>query len=1097
MGKSNSIVTGYHYRPAMHWGLGRGPFDAYLAWTVADKFAFKGELTASGTVTVSKPNLFGGQKDQGGVEGTLEIMFGEADQMPNSYLASTFGPQQPAWRGLTTAVWRGGRYGANNPYAQKNASKIRKILKGWDNDDPWYPETAEVPVSPDLVYTLRFTESFAAGQGAWYVFEGDPSNFAIESHDGRSTMRVGTDSNARIARDIAPVNIVKLSVKVKLLVDSSNDWAVINLNDYTIAGIAFGRLGVDTDILFFWTGFSYVLEGPPLVVGHWYFAEMWYDPSDGTGHVSVRDETAGSLWAEASAPAGASIGEVDRIMLRNDDAESEAAWTDINLYSLDASLIAMNAAHMLVYMRTDSERGREPLANVNSTSLTDAADKLYEEGFGLCTEYDPASESPVEFEQRICRVIGGSFERSITDGQWYLDLARGDYDIEDLPILTDADILDFREQPTTLDRAVNSMSVKYFDPELKESIVTPAVRALGLVRRFGEIHETLDFPEIPTSSLALRVAKRELLSRVTPTRGFKLVTTPRTYAWRPNQYFRLQSLKRGIVDMVCIVGQKTRGTLKSGAIDMIATQDIYGLPDTSYVEVETGVDPDPSQEPGVVETQRADEVPYFELASKMPRAELAAMPEDAGYIMAAASEPDAGRDFTMMAAPAGVELEEVSTGFWCPTATTLAAAGIDTTVIPLDEIYQLEQVEIGAPALWDDEIVRVDAKDLDAGTVTLGRGCADTVPPIEHAAGSRIWFYDLHVASDATEYADGETVAVRLLSNTGSERLDLVAAPEMEVTLDQRAFRPYPPARLRVNGVSIPVAEAGSLTVAWAHRDRILQADQLVDTEDATIGPEAGTTYTLRLYVDNDLKTTVSGVSGASSAISSPVNGDARLEVESLRDGLTSWQKQVREFVYTGAVVPTTWSTTDKGTDLTLIDADLSIYRSANTGTAYDSGRAAHPLKEDCYWEVTCAPGATGILAYLGIATATMPVNHATWFTGNSAGDCGCGIPNNTVFQNNVSTDYTNSGVTASVWKFAWKHATRELWVGTVALGWFGGGDPAAGTLPTKTLPAGTYYPAVSYTGTATGSSRKATGNFGASAFSGAVPTGYVGGVFI
>jgi hypothetical protein len=874
MGKSSSIVTGYHYRPAFHQGIGRGPIDAYLEWRVADKPAWQGELTESGIVTVSKPNLFGGKKDQGGVEGELELMFGEATQLPNSYLASTFGPQQPAWRGLTTMVWRGGRFGANNPYAQKNASKIRKILKGWDNDECWYEAKAVIPLGgissskPDwryLVVDVSDTADYSDpsfNDSSWQV---GPAPFGDEFLFNPDTP--GDNPQDR-GFDPMPATIVPERKRVWLrtnLVLPSVPADGFQFDAYVDNGITVWVNGVEA--LTNWGDFNHSFQTTiPAALFH-----------SGSNSVVVAGEDM------EFPPPGLNF-----------------FYFDLRFTSL-SPLLGMNPAHILVYSRTDSERGREPLANINSASLTAAADKLYGEGFGLCTEYDPANESPAEFEQRICRVIAGSFERSITDGQYYLDLARGDYVIEDLPILTDDDILDFQEQPTTLDRAVNSLSVRYFDPEKKETIVTPAVRALALVRKFGEIHETLDFPEIPIGSLALRVAERELRSRCTPTRGFKLVTTPRTYAWRPNQYFRLQSVKRGIADMVCLVGQKTRGTLKSGAINLIATQDIYSLPDTSYVEIEPGVDTQPPQVPGVIEVQRADEVPYFELSRTLPRAELAVLPPEAGYVMAAASDPDEGRDFTMMVAPDGGEFEEGSTGYWCPTATTLAAAGIGTTVVELDQMYLLDQVEIGAPALWDDELVRVDAIDLIAGTVTLGRGCADTAPPPEHAAGSRIWFYDLHAAGDTTEYTDGETVEVRLLTNTGSEQLDIGLATPMDVTLDQRAYRPYPPGQLRINDDPAPSYAFGVITVEWTHRDRVLQADQLVDTEAASIGPEPGTTCTLRLYVDDVLQNTVAGITGTSGTIDAAVDGTARLEVESVRDGVTSWQMHVREFAYTVA----------------------------------------------------------------------------------------------------------------------------------------------------------------------------------------------------
>src|SRR5690606_22870032 len=81
--------------------------------------------------------------------GTLDLMFGEVDQQPSARLAAIFGPQQPAWRGLATAVFTG-KYGAMNPYPQPASHKIRRIKAGWDGDC-WYPEKAEITSIPTIV----------------------------------------------------------------------------------------------------------------------------------------------------------------------------------------------------------------------------------------------------------------------------------------------------------------------------------------------------------------------------------------------------------------------------------------------------------------------------------------------------------------------------------------------------------------------------------------------------------------------------------------------------------------------------------------------------------------------------------------------------------------------------------------------------------------------------------------------------------------------------------------------------------------------------------------------------------------------------------
>ncbi|MDD0946168.1 hypothetical protein LOD57_12060, partial [Xylella fastidiosa subsp. multiplex] len=118
--------------------------DAFLEFRGGDRTAWSGELTDTGTVHVDAPHLFGGEKDQGGIVGDMDVLFGKADQMPHSYLLATLGPQVPAWRGIATVVWKGGKYGAMNPYPQPASYKIRRILKGWDHDACCYPEKAAI-----------------------------------------------------------------------------------------------------------------------------------------------------------------------------------------------------------------------------------------------------------------------------------------------------------------------------------------------------------------------------------------------------------------------------------------------------------------------------------------------------------------------------------------------------------------------------------------------------------------------------------------------------------------------------------------------------------------------------------------------------------------------------------------------------------------------------------------------------------------------------------------------------------------------------------------------------------------------------------------
>jgi hypothetical protein len=855
VGKSSKPIIGYWYRIAYQHGLTIGPIDAFLEFRGGEKTAWQGQLTASGTISVNAPNLWGGEKDQGGIVGNLAVMFGEPTQLPNAYLTSVFGNQTTAWRGFATVAFEGGRYGAMNPYPQRASYKIRRILQGWDGGSAWYPEKAPITMG-----------STTLGPPAEVLF----ADLALDSS----------------LAAVTPINGVTVAV-------SPLDTVVVEMP----AGLTYSgwsRWPTDDDP---------VAAGVPWEVSFW----VTDDAGHSTGYLTTRYAS-----AEEAFEAGQFMlplhlsGSASYTFWLNDDILLNRGGTSLKVSRIPATsaLLAINPAHVLYESLTNGEMGREPVGNVNDASFRAAADKLYAEGFGICPKWDPASESLEDFQQRICRLIGGSMSRSLEDGQWYLDLARGDYAIEDLPILTDDDILDFKEQPSTFDSAVNSVSVRYFDPERKETIVTAPVRALGLVTSFGTIHQTYDYPEIPTADLATRVALRELLATTTPTRAFDLTNTRRPYAWRPDQYFRLQASKRGIADMVCLVGGKESGTLKSGAIKLKATQDIYSLPATSFVQVEPGVDPRPSQMPTAIALQRAIEAPYIDVAPAMTSAELAALPADAGFAMAVAMPPAGDVDFTMMVDDGGGYAVGAH-GEWCASATVVASAGKTDTALTIANGVRFERVTVGMGALWDEEIVRVDAINAVAGTITVARGCADTVPPfVDHAAGSRLWFYEVGFAYDTTEFTDGETVDVKLLSNTGSQQLSLGAATALPLTFNKRIARPYPPGKVQIGGVSWPASVAGAFTVTWAHRDRGQQADQLVDTTASSIGPENTVRYGLR-FEDASTAAVISertdlGDTEADVQLGASAPASVRMKLWAISDNGDSWQTHEHVFSFSG-----------------------------------------------------------------------------------------------------------------------------------------------------------------------------------------------------
>lgn len=147
-GLTGSTTIGYKYYLGMHMALGHGPFDAVTKIEVGDKEAWTGNLTANGTATINKPDLFGGKSREGGIVGSAQVEFGASDQSVNAYLAAQQGTPTPAYRGVTCIVWSDGAgqggYIGNTPYVKPWAVTVRRILSGWTNDSAWYPAAATI-----------------------------------------------------------------------------------------------------------------------------------------------------------------------------------------------------------------------------------------------------------------------------------------------------------------------------------------------------------------------------------------------------------------------------------------------------------------------------------------------------------------------------------------------------------------------------------------------------------------------------------------------------------------------------------------------------------------------------------------------------------------------------------------------------------------------------------------------------------------------------------------------------------------------------------------------------------------------------------------
>lgn len=236
MGSSKKVTVGYRYYMGLHFGLCHGPVDFVQQVLCGDRSAWVGECTASGPIVIGRTSgimsggisgflsgivagvagigttyegaekLFGGDEKEGGIVGTLDIEMGEATQDQNDYLVSKISASVPAFRGILSAVWRGGQVSANNPYVKPWAFRVRRILQGWSGGTAWYPETAAITnsycattgvIEPELVLDALDADTTGAN-GTTYTIAANQS-LVIEQTTGltyEALSRWATDGDA-------------------------------------------------------------------------------------------------------------------------------------------------------------------------------------------------------------------------------------------------------------------------------------------------------------------------------------------------------------------------------------------------------------------------------------------------------------------------------------------------------------------------------------------------------------------------------------------------------------------------------------------------------------------------------------------------------------------------------------------------------------------------------------------------------------------------------------------------------------------------------------------------------------------------------------
>lgn len=919
----------FRYLMGLHFGICHGPVDRFMRFLAGDREAWIGSATGNETITVSAPELFGGNSGEGGIDGKLTVMMGGPAQMLPGNVAVALPAQAPAFRGVLSLFYDG-LISVNNPYVKPMAFQVERIKQGWAGGGCWYEEKAAIVVAvPDApAITSGFLSVAEYAFGSVTVPEADSTNTSHPSWEANFAQTIGVggfryhagapstiaDPAITTTVDFDPAWTLELRAEIVDAPSSgSNDYnalyELLNAAGAVVFTIRIQKNASRSLRVFYGTNPSALTdagaEGTPSVV----FGDLSFTSA---GVAFAKKAIGGGFKRVESWTGSAPLASVKKLRFTTGPNTFHPGYYEgggwLKVIARDSTVgdvLGMNGAHIIYQCLTDPQWGMGyPAAAIGDASFTAAADALYAEGLGLCVLWNTIDEIGA-FCGKVLDHIGGVLYTDPQTGKFKLTLLRADYDPATLPVFDESNIVALESfQRVGYGDTVNEIVVVYRDVATNKDASVTVQNLANIQAQGGVVSQTRQYPGLPTESLALRVAQRDLDASSIPLAKARIKVNRKGWDRTPGSCIKLTWPKLGIAAVVMRVLDIDTGTLEDGAITINCAEDVFGLPASTYAEQEPPGWVPPSTEPQPIARQAMMEAPYYLLAHNLPDSDLAALDADASYFSALAVRPTTlSLGFAIHSRVGAAAYAQSGSGLFVAGAEL--AGGLEqeaTSTIALANPADLDSVSAGMLAVVGEgrtaEIMQLLTIDTGTNTITVNRGVLDTTPHA-HAAGAKVFFITGdETSSDTTERATAETIDYKLLPQTTGAQLDPSLATPMTVTADQRQARPLAPGNLQVNGVMFPASVTGAINVTWAHRDRLQQTAGIVLQIDGSVGPEPGTTYDCRVYDDdtNALLSQSLGVAGTSWPVLVAGGDSLRVEVSAKRGGVDSWQRQVRRF---------------------------------------------------------------------------------------------------------------------------------------------------------------------------------------------------------
>lgn len=892
MGGSSKQVTGYRYFANFLLFIGN-PIEKVLGinfdkrgWQTPLIDEQKNPLSIG---EVKLPNLYG--ENEGGVAGKIHARYGTGNPDPvdfySSYLAKNDLPPLAypyqsylAFTGLGTPDFGGGWVGNiigaahgyyNNAFYLGNSGYMKEMLL-WvkrihvrnDGRPQWYDKKAEL--NAEFINGIDFIGNIPTENGLYnidYIVNGS----VIKRSDLSlfpSVFLVGLNYSFYLATEISAIarKAPKLLYKIEGYFSINYDFE----NPVSVIGKQFSDIKI--------------VRRPDSNIRYFEFLAMPDDFAD-----------IGAIFRTTSNPNQTGIVFNFTISIHTGKASGGESSLDIN------------PIHKIREILTDDTAMNKPESDVNDMNFMKAADRIWDEGLGV--SWSITEKSCLEAIEELCGHIEAGVRVNRQTGLYEVVLFRDDWFSEsEIHALAVNKIKSMSLEIANADDAINQLNVSYYNRDaIKDSSFSIAENA-SIRNLNGRVNaEDADFPYFMNQRNAAVVAQWKLKQMSSPVwKGSFTTAEYNARKWNRYDLLKLAWPRKWQGTITVRIMKINLGTGADVSIDFVEVTP-YSSNLSSDIVIDEPIDTAP--QPPLPCQYEPFEMPYYLAVMALGQRQV---DEELGYennfglVGVVAEQPQSNSIYAVMMTHDGTEGEEwvrAATINYEPTAeldqiisrTSTSFTVKDNSAIAgllVGTLIKCGSDWIGTPSEW----MVFQGIDPYTSVVTVKRGALDSLPQA-WGVNTKLYFCGNDVAYDQTEYVSGEEVLVAALTATPSGLQELEGSIAIE--MNARAFRPYPPANVKINDEYWPEEIETDLVLTWLDRNRKQQTGgEMLGWFDTGVTLESGVTYQLILteFDENQIELRTQNISlGALNIYTFPTSAmnantySIEIVLKSLRDG--------------------------------------------------------------------------------------------------------------------------------------------------------------------------------------------------------------------